>query len=524
MRSLCRRLSWPALLVAGLGLLLPACGLAEVDQGSTEAIAAWNPPPPDEPLAITTSVLPGAQEGGDYEPVQLLTSGASGPVSWTLAEGVLPGGVSLSPGGILSGRPAEEGLYPFEVAATDGSEVAVKRLDLVVGVLAITVDGWMLGDEIWGGEALTLQAVGAEGDVRFEVVDGASNGGFDFIDEAAGRAVWIPADPASPCIDHLRVVDTETGATADLHLEVLPHPARAMKAEFGATDVWYVASDHCTTSRGHGLPTDWDDALRQVGLRSSSYVPCKADRLADFLVRRSMLAALNEYFGRDADGSPGVGLDISFPFTRPQAPYATPAEGAWTAGAPGLYNTISLVCGPNHSMLGRAFVDDHANSLVENDTSTADGELGAFVDSISYGFNALFQNNWLPESPIGPADEALLRDLLHGRPVSGVRAEVIAWAVAEYGRSVAVILAHEIGHSLGLEHVDADVPDALMHGSTYHYPGARHAFCEASLEHLRHALPGPGRAVGSAKPDASSMPEGGIAACKMPAALGSCAR
>ena len=95
--------------------------------------------------------------------------------------------------------------------------------------------------------------------------------------------------------------------------------------------------------------------------------------------------------------------------------------------------------------------------------------------------------------------------------------DVIRWAVEEYGRSVAVVLAHEIGHSLGLEHVSSDEPGALMAGSTFHYPGASYAFRPECAEHLRHALPGPGRIGGSAKPDAPPMPEGGVAACEMPA-------
>jgi hypothetical protein len=96
--------------------------------------------------------------------------------------------------------------------------------------------------------------------------------------------------------------------------------------------------------------------------------------------------------------------------------------------------------------------------------------------------------------------------------------------VEQFGRSVAVILAHEIGHSLGLGHVDAAVSGALMGSSTYHYPGAEHAFVAANRDLLRAALPGPGRVTGSAKPDASPMPEGGVAACEMPVRRGGCSR
>lgn len=72
------------------------------------------------PLLIQPEELPTGVEGQPYEE-QLAADGAA-PYRWTIVDGLLPRGVSLSPsGGIIGGVPAESGTFEFTVRAEDAS-------------------------------------------------------------------------------------------------------------------------------------------------------------------------------------------------------------------------------------------------------------------------------------------------------------------------------------------------------------------------------------------------------------------
>lgn len=489
------------ILAAGLAVLLASCGAATV-----EGVAPLKPDATAAGLRITTSRLPDGQVEGSYPITQLVAVGGSGPLAWHLGGGDLPPGVTLSEGGLLSGAPAERGLYAFSVTATDGVDVDARGLVLAVETFAVVVGGLRF-DEAWSESPLSLDVVGADGPCAFEVVRDASGGAFDVLREDDGHAVWIAGAIEEPCTDVLRVTHLESGATTDVELHVLPHPAAHLRAEFGSTDVWYVDPD--LRIGDHGLPRDWDEGLRMVGLRSAAATPSAADELADFYVRRTMLLELGRLFGRGADGSRGDGVGISFPFERPAAPYVAPASGSYASAGHNRYNVVALPHGTSRTVFGAAYGDSAANGLVENNSpSAATGELGVFVNRVAVSYNAAFQNNALPAHPIEPADEAVLRDLLHGRPAEGDRATRIQRAAEGYARAVATILGHEIGHSLGLEHTAPLVPDSIMNSGIQYVPGSNPGFLPSDREQLRWALPGPDR---TGTPAArTSLPAGGI--------------
>src|SRR5438093_2698805 len=63
-------------------------------------------------LSITISSLPPAVVGSVYSQT-LSATGGSPPLQWSRASGSLPPGISLTPGGSLSGTPTSAGSFPF---------------------------------------------------------------------------------------------------------------------------------------------------------------------------------------------------------------------------------------------------------------------------------------------------------------------------------------------------------------------------------------------------------------------------
>ena len=69
--------------------------------------------------AITTPTLPPPALGSSYS-VQLAATG-TGPFTWSLSAGSLPGGLTLTSGGLISGTPVAPGTFTFTVLVTNSS-------------------------------------------------------------------------------------------------------------------------------------------------------------------------------------------------------------------------------------------------------------------------------------------------------------------------------------------------------------------------------------------------------------------
>ncbi len=87
-------------------------------------------------LAVSTTSLPGTIVGAGYE--QSLSAAMSiGRLTWSVASGSLPPGLSLLPVGKIVGTPTTAGTYPFTLRVTDSSTpapmTATAKLTLVVG-------------------------------------------------------------------------------------------------------------------------------------------------------------------------------------------------------------------------------------------------------------------------------------------------------------------------------------------------------------------------------------------------------
>ncbi len=78
--------------------------------------------PPIIAITPAAGALPTAVLNAAYSPITFSASGAGGTEPYTFSVvGSLPSGLSLSPGGVLSGKPLAVGSYSFGVKATDSS-------------------------------------------------------------------------------------------------------------------------------------------------------------------------------------------------------------------------------------------------------------------------------------------------------------------------------------------------------------------------------------------------------------------
>lgn len=89
-------------------------------------------------LHVATRYIPSMTLGPAYSTTLQATGGAA-PYGWSVAAGTVPPGLSLSPSGVLSGTPAQAGLFTFTAQVTDSSSNTDAR-DLSLLIVSATAD------------------------------------------------------------------------------------------------------------------------------------------------------------------------------------------------------------------------------------------------------------------------------------------------------------------------------------------------------------------------------------------------
>ncbi len=504
-------------------LFLAACGggTGDSSNGAVEVFQGGAPSVGPAPLYITTTDVPPGKPGVAYPTTSLETHGALGNVDWHVSAGTLPPGIALTRDGRLQGMPSTEGFYEFTAQATDGRAIAARELAIAVDTLGLRAGEGMHFGEAWTGNPVTVRTAGHEGRVEFAILGNETGGRLDSIDAVAGTAVWTPGELVGT--DTLRVRDTTTGETAELPLAVIQDPTASHEARHGGHDVWFL--DWNTKRGAHPFATDLRSAMAFVGLRgNASYGAAEreVDRLAEMAVKVEILRQINPLFLRESDGSRGeAGLPISFAFERPGSGYVSPAPGNVISGRSHGYSVMALCYPATARGAGAAFVDAVGNPNHEHNATSGAGALGVFMDFIEESIANQFVStpDNLQNQPLTADDVELLKAVLHGRPASGRRFEVVRATVQTFARGVAVVAAHEVGHSLGLNHTPSFTHGAIMNAYAVLSPGVEYGFTSTSLGRLRAGLPGPGRmsiqalkfAGGTAA--AATLASGGVTVC-----------
>ncbi|MEA4969820.1 MAG: X2-like carbohydrate binding domain-containing protein [Candidatus Pelethousia sp.] len=141
------------------------------------SIVISSAPPTGTAPSITTTTLPGGTVGTAYS--QTLTANGDAPITWSKEIGNLPGGLTLSSGGLISGTPTASGTFNFTVKATNGTAPdATKALSIVVTammpgdttaptVTSVTPAGGATSVSLSGNISITFsESIGTTGTVK----------------------------------------------------------------------------------------------------------------------------------------------------------------------------------------------------------------------------------------------------------------------------------------------------------------------------------------------------------------------
>lgn len=131
------------------------------------------------PIIQTTSLPPG--EPGEPYAAQLVATGGTGTYAWSVTEGDLPAGLTLSATGTLSGTPTTAGSATFTVQVTDKASASDSRpFTLVVAEIAELGSGEPVAG--LGGDAGSVRYYGIEvpaGAARLTVAISGGTGDVD---------------------------------------------------------------------------------------------------------------------------------------------------------------------------------------------------------------------------------------------------------------------------------------------------------------------------------------------------------
>jgi len=462
-----------------IGLLtLTACG-GGGDGGDPPALSG--------PVSIATASLEQGNVGLVYSQALQATGGNGNFSWWVSASGDnLPSGLTLTPNGQIIGTPTNAAVRSVVLVAQDSSANLATRT-LLLETRDISIAGASAG-AVALGASLQLSAGGGSASYSFSLSGNTSGGSI------TPTGSYLAGNGNG--VDVVRATDAD-GFYDEITITVGQDPFVGFIARWGTSDVWHIGWDevHDPTPT---YASDLDEVLVDLGLRdaaSTGVSGTSADDLARAFVIRRTLGHVSTFYGNTFDGEPSVnGIAISI--VKPSGPTqgTTPAPGDFDAAGTLRYSTICVRYADTGGTVGRAYLDVN-NPRVEHNCGGESGglALGVFVNRLVGPYRSAYGSG-VTNNPVGASDVAGLQAMLLGDAPVGAREQAIFNAVDGFARSLAAVLAHEIGHSLGLDHAPAGSSSGdIMRGTLSLGPSISYAFNAQHWAQLETSLPGPNR-------------------------------
>jgi hypothetical protein len=148
------------------------------------------------PSISTASTLPPGGVGAAYQKT-LSATGGSSPYTWSLVSGALPGGLTLSSGGSISGTPATPGFYTFTLQAADNttSTASLTFTLTIILRLSITSSSVLPMATLGTAYSQTLSAAGGSPPYSWSVASGSLPVGLAL--SSGGTIAGVPATAGS---------------------------------------------------------------------------------------------------------------------------------------------------------------------------------------------------------------------------------------------------------------------------------------------------------------------------------------
>ena len=191
--------------------------------GFALSCSTGRPPVPIAPLVINPAALPAAVINVPYS-TTLTSTGGQGPFTWALASGTLPPGLTISPGGVISGTPTTLGSTRFKVSVTD-SQIPTAAVDIAAETitvnppLAITTSSLTAG-AVGVPYTASLAASGGVPPYTWSITSGTLPAGLSL--SSAGAISGTPTNQGTQSFT-VQVSDSQTPpatATANLSLTI----------------------------------------------------------------------------------------------------------------------------------------------------------------------------------------------------------------------------------------------------------------------------------------------------------------
>ena len=146
-------------------------------------------------ININPAIVANGMAGTAYGPVSLTATGGTAPYAFSITDGALPAGLSLSAAGEFSGTPTEAGGFNFTIMATDDiGFTGTRAYTLTIDAPGINIDPATVANGVAGTAygPVSLTATGGTAPYAFSITDGALPAGLSL--SAAGELAGTPTE------------------------------------------------------------------------------------------------------------------------------------------------------------------------------------------------------------------------------------------------------------------------------------------------------------------------------------------